>query len=145
MIKIGADYNYYEILNIDLLCSNKILMDKIYLDIKYTRLKEEYNKISFKKKNKKNKKMQSIGMDMNYETIFSNIIKENDDISNDLGDLKEYHCKIIQVFNNIIEKIRMDHLIRPLRIFWIKSDYFLLINILTVISGTIFVFIPYLF
>jgi hypothetical protein len=144
MIKIGADYNYYEKSNIDLLYSNKIIMDSVYLKIKKERLKEEYsNKSSFQIKDKyrdsiKEKKRNE--NNLNYKTIFANLIRENDDISNDLGDLKEYHLKIIYVHNNITEKIKMDHLIRPLRIFWIKADYFILTKIASVISTGVFMF-----
>ena len=130
MIKIGADYNYYENTNIDLLFTNKITMDSIYLKIKKERLREEYsNKLSFYKKDHKRDSMEGDKIkdenELNYITIFSNLIRDDDDISNDLGDLREYHSKIIHVHNNIAEKIKMDHLIRPLRIFWIKADYFL--------------------
>jgi len=147
MVKVGADYNYYENSNIDLLYSNKIIMDSIYLKVKRQRLKEEYsNKMSISKKNTKRDSIQENESEniLNYKTIFTNLIKDDDDISNDLGDLKEYHSKIIYVHNNIVEKIRMDHLIRPLRIFWIKADYFLLTKILTVISGGVFMFFSYI-
>lgn len=149
MIKIGADYNYYENTNIDLLFTNKIIMDSIYLKIKKERLKEEYShKLSFYKKEFKRGSVEADKNkdenELNYITIFSNLIRDDDDISNDLGDLREYHSKIIYVHNNIAEKIKMDHLIRPLRIFWIKADYFLLTKILTILSGGLFMFFSYL-
>ena len=46
MMKLGADYNYTEYTDIDLLLSNKILIDKIYLKIKKDRLCEGYSKIT---------------------------------------------------------------------------------------------------
>jgi len=149
MIKIGADYNYYENTNIDLLFTNKIILDSIYLKIKKERLREEYSHrlSSYKKDNLKDSKDRDNTTnenDLNYITIFSNLIKEDDDISNDLGDLREYHSKLIYVHNNIAEKIKMDHLIRPLRIFWIKADYFLLTKILTILSGGLFMFFSYI-
>ena len=149
MIKIGADYNYYENTNIDLLFTNKITMDSIYLKIKKERLREEYsNKLSFYKKDHKRDSMEGDKIkdenELNYITIFSNLIRDDDDISNDLGDLREYHSKIIHVHNNIAEKIKMDHLIRPLRIFWIKADYFLLTKILTISSGGLFMIFSYI-
>ncbi len=149
MIKIGADYNYFENKNIDLLYTNKIIMDSIYLKIKRDRLREEYShKLSVNKKDNRRESVEANkGKDeseLNYITIFSNLIRDNDDISNDLGDLREYHSKIIYVHNNIAEKIKMDHLIRPLRIFWIKADYFLLTKVLTILSGGLFMFFSYI-
>ena len=128
MIKIVADYNYYENTNIDLLFTNKITMVSIYL--KKKRLREEYpNKLSFYKKDHKRDSIEGDIIkdenELDYVTISSNLIRDDDDISNDLGDLREYHSKIIHIHNNIAEKIKMDHLIKPLRIFWIKADYFL--------------------
>jgi hypothetical protein len=145
-MKFGADFNYTENENIDLLCFNKILMDKIYLGIKQERLCDEYSR-STNSNNQSmelsiSKKIRSSFGTINYKSIFSTIIKD-DNISNDLGDLREYHSKIIYVHNNIIEKIQSDHTIRPLRIFWIKSDYFLLTKILTLMSGGVFMALSY--
>lgn len=149
MIKIGADYNYYEYANIDLLLTNKIILDSIYLRVKKERLKEEYShKISVYKKQSKGDSTENLSEQsencLNYISIFANMIREDDDISNDLGDLREYHSKLIYVHNNINEKIKMDHLIRPLRIFWIKADYFLMTKILTILSGGLFMFFSYI-
>lgn len=140
MMKLGADYNYTEYTNIDLLFINKVIMDKIYLGIKQERLREEYSR-NTNQSVEIGKKRSSFG-EINYNVIFSSILKNNE-ISNDLGDLREYHSKIVYVHDNICEKIRTDHTIRPLRIFWIKADYFLLTKILTVMSGGAFMLLSF--
>ena len=71
MMKFGADYNYTEYENIDLLCYNKLLMDKIYLGIKQERLCEEYSRsINTNIQSmelSKNKKIRSSFGEINYK------------------------------------------------------------------------------
>jgi len=143
MIKIGADFNYYEIRHNDLLKSNKMFLDNIYAELKYELLtdfdlKPDTNKScgireSLLLNNKKKEK------NIFFEILKSKEYRETDDI----GNLNSYHMDSIIVYNNICDKIRMDHILRPFRIFWIKSDYQLLNQIITLISGGVYMYINY--
>jgi hypothetical protein len=131
MIKIAADFNYYEYRNIDLLNSNKIFIDNIYAELKYElspdqekTFGERQSLISLmgvpKKAQEKN---------IFFEIVKSKDYKETDDIAN----LNSYHMDSVLIYDNIKDKIKMDNIIRPLKIFWIRSDYDLLNKIVTVI------------
>lgn len=143
MIKIGADFNYFEIRHNDLLKSNKMFIDNIYAELKYELLsdydlKPDLNKnlgiresfLGTQKKKEKN---------IFFEILKSKEYRETDDI----GNLNAYHMESIIVYNNICDKIRMDHILRPFRIFWIKSDYHILNQIITLISGGVFMYVKY--
>lgn len=143
MIKIGADFNYFETRHKDLLKSNKMFLDNIYAELKYELLSDfdlnpDLNKklgmreslLDTQKKKEKN---------IFFEILKSKEYRETDDI----GNLNSYHMDSIIVYNNICDKIKMDHIIRPFRIFWIKCDYNILNQIVTLISGGVFMYIKY--
>jgi hypothetical protein len=143
MIKIGADFNYFEIRHNDLLKSNKMFLDNIYAELKYELLSDLNSKTDVNK---------SLGI---RESLLGTIKKKEKNIffeilkskeyreTDDIGNLNTYHMDSIIVYNNICDKIRMDHILRPFRIFWIKSDYQILNKIVTLISGGVFMYFKY--
>jgi len=143
MIKIGADFNYFEIRHNDLLKSNKMFLDNIYAELKYELLSDLNSKPDVN---------QSLGI---RESLLGTIKKKEKNIffeilkskeyreTDDIGNLNTYHMDSIIVYNNICDKIRMDHILRPFRIFWIKSDYQILNKIGTLISGGVFMYFKY--
>ena len=140
MIKVAADFNYFELRNLDLLNSNKIFIDNIYAELKYELSTdnekekdygERHSLISLKQKKEKN---------IFFEIVKSKDFKETDDI----GNLNSYHMDSVLIYNNIKDKIKMDNILRPLKIFWIRSDYDLLNKIITVILTGFSFFANYL-
>jgi len=145
MIKLGADFNYYEAKHTDVLRSNKMFLDNIYAELKFE-LTSEYD---IKKNLNKNLGLRESLMDLNRnkkeKNIFFQILKSKEyRETDDIGNLNAYHMDSMIIYNNITDKIKMDHTLRPLRIFWIKSDYNLLNQIVTLISGGFFMNIKYI-
>jgi len=131
MIKIAADFNYYEFRNLDLLNSNKIFIDNIYAELKY--------ELSQNFKENKNNLCERFSLISNSQlkkekNIFFEILKSKDyQETDDIGNLNSYHMDSVLIYNNIKDKIKMDNILRPLKIFWIRSDYDLLNKIVTLI------------
>lgn len=145
MIKISADFNFYEQRHNDLLKSNQLFINNIYME-----LKNGHKDLTFKsnlnkslgirqsllepKKDKKDKE----------KDIFYEIVKSKEFRGpNNLMILDIYHNDCMIIYNNICEKIKFDHIIRPFRIFWIKSEYKLLNQIITLIFGGLVMYIKY--
>lgn len=143
MIKIGADFNYFEIKHNDLLKSNKMFLDNIYAELKY----ELLNDLDLKPDVNKNLGLRESLLDSGKKrekNIFFEILKSKEyRETDDIGNLNSYHMDAIIVYNNISDRIKMDHILRPLKIFWIKSDYHILNQIVTLISGGIFMYVNY--
>ena len=49
-------------------------------------------------------------------------------------DKHDYFLKLNRIFENIREKLRIDSIVRPLRIFWVKADYIKVGNLVAVIG-----------
>ena len=49
-------------------------------------------------------------------------------------DKNDYFLKLNRIFENIREKLRIDSIVRPLRIFWVKADYIKVGNLVAVIG-----------
>lgn len=133
MIKIAADFNYYEFRNLDLLNSNKIFIDNIYAELKYE-LSNDQEREKNDDSEKERKSLLSITQQKKEKNIFFEIVKSKDyKETDDIGNLNSYHMDSVLIYNNIKDKIKMDNILRPLKIFWIRSDYDLLSKIITVI------------
>lgn len=140
MIKFGADFNYFEFKHVDLLQSNKINIDNICVEIKNELSKELKNKKELSKnlglRESLLKPMKKQKKDMFYDIIK---IKEQGRLDY-LGNISQYSVDTINIYNDISEKIKIDHIIRPLRIFWIKVDFKLLNQIFTLILGGVLMY-----
>jgi len=120
-----------------------MFLDNIYAELKYELLSDLNSKPDVN---------QSLGI---RESLLGTIKKKEKNIffeilkskeyreTDDIGNLNTYHMDSIIVYNNICDKIRMDHILRPFRIFWIKSDYQILNKIGTLISGGVFMYFKY--
>ncbi len=145
MIKIGADFNHYENRHTDLLKSNKIFLDNIYAELKYE-LTSEYdiNKKNLNKNTGKRESLITFNKNKKLKNIFFEVLKSKEyRETDDIGNLNNFHMDSMIIYNNISQKIHMDHILRPLKIFWIKSDYNLLNQIITIITGGFFVYIRF--
>lgn len=147
MIKIGADFNYYENRHTDLLNSNKMFIDNIYAELKYELLNEDdcgnNTNDMYSSVNLRTSLLEIVPK--NEKNIFFKILKSKDyRETDDMGNLNNYHMDSVIIYNNISDKIKMDHILRPLRIFWIKSDYFLFNKIITLILGGLFMYLKYI-
>jgi hypothetical protein len=133
MIKIAADFNYYQFRNIDLLNSNKIFIDNIYAELKYELSPDVEKEKNFEERQSlitligQQKKTQE--KNIFFQIVKSKDYKETDDIAN----LNSYHMDSVLIYDNIKDKIKMDNILTPLKIFWIRSDYDLLNKIITLI------------
>ena len=106
MVKIGADFNYYEAKHNDLLKCNKMFIDNIYAELKYELTSDfdnnnkDLNKSigireSLLESNRKKEK------NIFFEILKSREFRETDDI----GNLNAYHMDSVIIYNNISDKI----------------------------------------
>ncbi len=74
---------------------------------------------------------------MIYNNINSNIFVKSvlcDDNMLRLIEKNDYFLRLIRILENIKGKLKIDAIIRPLRIFWVKADYKIIGNILAFIG-----------
>jgi len=142
MIKISADFNFYEQRHNDLLKSNQLFINNIYMN-----LKNENKELTIKSNLNKSLGLRQSLIEPKKDkekNIFYEIVKLKEYIDpSKFKRLDFNHNDCMIIYNNICEKIKLDHIIRPFRIFWIKSEYKLLNQIITLIFGGLVMYIKY--
>ena len=125
----GANFNFYEYYHNDLLINQQIFLEELKISLSIYKNLDWYEVILQKKElNSLNISNNCYGADY-YNALLSNEYK---------------NTKMIDVLNNTLNvilhikrQIKYDHIIRPLKLFWIKADYNVIMKICT-LFGTCF-------
>lgn len=155
MFLLGADFNFYEHIHSDWMLTHKLFIDEI---INNSKLIKSIKKN--KGKNPDNTRTSTEGL-RNRDTVYSRTTTITEKTQNDnfqfflsnngnsevfvkiilsdeilakSGDPVNYFVKTSRVLENLKEKIKVDSFVRPLKIFWVKSDYAMIGRIVALIG-----------
>ncbi len=127
MLFLGAQYNFKEFEHKSLLLDQQLFL----LELKEAFSKHKpfnYENLSYLEKTLSSMKISNNSHSSEYVmSLLSNEFKNTN-----ILDMIESTLKVCK---RIRRKIAFDHLIRPLRIFWIKADYTLLVNIFALLGS----------
>lgn len=145
MIWLGADFNWYEYIHRDLILSHKLFLDELINNPKMQKLTKRNTKKSLLNKMQLYEDTECLMRKATDSTLnaekspFNNIMIANnkncelfirsflsDDQVIKQADPSSSLIKTCRVLEDIKEKILVDSMVRPLKIFWIKSDYVLM-------------------
>jgi hypothetical protein len=143
MFLLGAQFNFYEFLHHDLIMTHKLFIDELMCSHKLTKAlkrsasvsnnpeevyqysKKAYTKNSFSHNSlianpKEEEKFEFFaGNNLSSDLLFK--IASTDESFIKHGDNGLF--KSSRIMENLKDKIKIDAIVRPLKIFWIKSDY----------------------
>ncbi len=127
MLFLGAQYNFKEFEHKSLLLDQQLFL----LELKQTLKKHKplnYENLAYMEKTFRSMNISNNSYSNEYVmSLLSNEFKNTNILDMIDGSIKV--CKRIR------RKIAFDHLIRPLRIFWVKADYTLLVNIFALLGS----------
>jgi hypothetical protein len=138
MYIIGAEFNFTENTHMDWMLTHKIFVEEIMSrDKLFKKLKKPHSSKSFFESEDristsfmKSKTHSTKSDDHNNFHISNNINSQlftdmilNDDNLKKSNDPMNYFLKTAEVLDTIKKKIQVDALTRPLKIFWVKSDF----------------------
>ncbi len=127
MLLHGAEYNYMEYYHKNLLIEQKLFLNDFKNTLhKYEPINREtlfFMLDSFRKIKISNNP---------YAGEYALSISSNEFKDNNIFDMIDQSLRVIK---QVRKKITHDHLIRPLKIFWIKTDYIFILNIMAVLSS----------
>jgi hypothetical protein len=128
MLILGAMFNYYEHDHNDLIVSQQIFLEELKISI--TSSTKSLQEIIEEKKTNKNLKISCNKHSASYYQALLINKKDNCDSKVMIDDA-------ISILKKIENKIKYDHEVRPLMLFWIKADYFLVAKILALVGSLI--------
>jgi hypothetical protein len=138
MFLLGAQFNFYEFVHHDLIMTHKLFMDELMCSHKLSKALKRSASISSpdeiyqfaKKANGKNftnnislianpREEFFAGNNLSSDLFFKIASKDESFIKHGENGLMKT-CRILE---NLKDKIKIDGIVRPLKIFWIKADY----------------------
>jgi hypothetical protein len=157
MFLLGAEFNFYEFIHGDWMLTHKLFIDEL---INNTKLLKSIKKNKGKNPDSSSEKTRNretvVSSNTSYSTntrvansstdkfpyiISNNINSEifvkillSDETLSKSGDPINYFIKSSRILENIKEKIKVDSFVRPLKIFWIKSDFAMIGKIIALVG-----------
>jgi hypothetical protein len=135
MLILGAMFNYYEHYHRDILISTQMFLEEFKMSLISNRYKSWEDAVE-QKRDLNGFKLSFNPYSADYYLALLNHEYKGTNI-------KKVINQSISVITKILTKIKLDHEIRPLRLFWIKADYFLVAKIVTLVGSLVSVITIY--
>ncbi len=129
---LGAQFNFCEYIHRDLLCTQQLCLEELKISL------TTFKGLTWEEALEQKRDTNSLNLAYNpsskdlFLSLFSNEYKNKN--------IFEIINNSIHVIKDVSKKILHDHKIYPLRIFWVKADYSLLIRVLALISSMFSIF-----
>jgi hypothetical protein len=137
MLLQGAEFNFYEYYHNDHLINQQIFLEELKTSLC------SYKNMNWEDVIQQKKQLNSLNISNNsYGTDYFNALLSNEYKNTKIFDIINNSIKVIV---EIKRKIKFDHKIRPLRLFWIKADYNLIMKICTLFGTCFSMIIIYIF
>jgi hypothetical protein len=129
---LGAEFNYYEYIHRDFICTQQLYLEELNVSMSTVKGLNWREVLEMKR--------DTNSLNLAYHPFAKDLLLSL--LSNEYKTKNIYDMmnSSVEVMNNINKKIKFEHKINPLRIFWVKADYLLVVKIIALISSMFSIF-----